>query len=131
MSSRASKCADEGGVGTESSGGTTGQYELGDVVEPALARTLVLAAEAQRWALVAQDCDGACGTPQDNTSPLTRRCPRRASLVKLDLDENLPASVAPRLAALGHDVHTALNESVGASMTRSSGLRHRLKGVCS
>jgi hypothetical protein len=44
--------------------------------------------------------------------------------VKLKLDENLPASAAPRLAALGHDVHTA-------SMTWSSGLRHRLKGACS
>jgi predicted nuclease of predicted toxin-antitoxin system len=33
--------------------------------------------------------------------------------VKLKLDENLPASAAPRLAALGHDVHTVLDESLG------------------
>jgi predicted nuclease of predicted toxin-antitoxin system len=33
--------------------------------------------------------------------------------VKLKLDENLPASAAPRLAALGYDVHTVLDESLG------------------
>jgi hypothetical protein len=33
--------------------------------------------------------------------------------VKLKLDENLPASAAARLAALGHDVHTMLDESLG------------------
>lgn len=33
--------------------------------------------------------------------------------MKLELDENLPASAAPRLAALGHDVHTVLDESLG------------------
>lgn len=33
--------------------------------------------------------------------------------MKLKLDENLPASAAPRLAALGHDVHTVLDESLG------------------
>jgi hypothetical protein len=54
VSSRASKCSNGGGVGTESSQAKKGGYELGDVVEPALARALVLAAEAQRWELVAQ-----------------------------------------------------------------------------
>jgi hypothetical protein len=33
--------------------------------------------------------------------------------VKLKLDENLPASAAPRLAALCDDVHTVLDESLG------------------
>jgi predicted nuclease of predicted toxin-antitoxin system len=33
--------------------------------------------------------------------------------VTLKLDENLPASAAPRLAALGDDVHTVLDESLG------------------
>jgi predicted nuclease of predicted toxin-antitoxin system len=33
--------------------------------------------------------------------------------VKLKLDENLPASAAPRLAALGYDVHTVLDEALG------------------
>jgi len=33
--------------------------------------------------------------------------------VKLKLDENLPASAAPRLAALRYDVHTVLDENLG------------------
>ena len=33
--------------------------------------------------------------------------------MRLKLDENLPASAATRLAALGHDVHTVLDESLG------------------
>jgi hypothetical protein len=33
--------------------------------------------------------------------------------VKLKLDEDLTASAAPRLAALGHDVQTVLDESLG------------------
>jgi predicted nuclease of predicted toxin-antitoxin system len=33
--------------------------------------------------------------------------------VKIKLDENLPRSVAPRLAALGFDVHTVLDEALG------------------
>ena len=52
VSSRASKCAIACGVGTESSPGLQGEYKLHDVVEPALARALVLAAEAQRWDVV-------------------------------------------------------------------------------
>jgi len=39
---------------TESSEPASAEYELRNVVEPALARALVLAAEAQRWELVAQ-----------------------------------------------------------------------------
>jgi hypothetical protein len=52
--SRAVKCAIVGGVGAESSQATRGEYELRDVIEPALARALVLAAEAQRWDVVVQ-----------------------------------------------------------------------------
>jgi hypothetical protein len=52
--SRASKCANGGGVGTESSRATRDDHDLRGVVEPALARALVLAAEAHRWELVAQ-----------------------------------------------------------------------------
>jgi predicted nuclease of predicted toxin-antitoxin system len=33
--------------------------------------------------------------------------------LKLKLDENLPTSAAPRLAALGFDVHTVLDEGLG------------------
>jgi hypothetical protein len=47
---RAPKCAIGGRVETESSD----PYQLRDVVEPALARALILAAEAQRWELVGQ-----------------------------------------------------------------------------
>jgi hypothetical protein len=54
VAGRASKCAIAGGVGTESSQTSSGEYELGDVVEPALARALVFAAEAQRWDVVVQ-----------------------------------------------------------------------------
>jgi hypothetical protein len=53
-SGRASKCADGGGVGTESSQLASAEYELRGVVEPALARVLMLAADAERWELVAQ-----------------------------------------------------------------------------
>jgi hypothetical protein len=52
VSSRASKCTDAGRVGTESSQAPSAEYELRDVVEPALARALVLAAQAQRWDVV-------------------------------------------------------------------------------
>jgi hypothetical protein len=54
VASSPSKCVDGGGVGTESSQASDGEYELRDVVEPALARALMLAAEAQRWEIVAQ-----------------------------------------------------------------------------
>jgi hypothetical protein len=50
VSDRASKCAIVRGVVTESSEG----YELSNVVETALARALVLAAEANRWDVVVQ-----------------------------------------------------------------------------
>ena len=33
--------------------------------------------------------------------------------MRLKLDENIPSSAAPRLAALGHDVHTVLEEGLG------------------
>jgi predicted nuclease of predicted toxin-antitoxin system len=33
--------------------------------------------------------------------------------VKLKLDENIPRSTAPRLAALGYDVDTVLDEQLG------------------
>jgi len=47
---RAPKCAIVHGAVTESSEG----YELSNVVETALARALVLAAEAKRWEVVVQ-----------------------------------------------------------------------------
>ena len=47
---RAPKCAIARGVVTESSEG----YELSNVVETALAKALVLAAEAKRWDVVLQ-----------------------------------------------------------------------------
>jgi len=50
VSDRAPKCAIVRGVVTESSEA----YELGNVVETALAKALVLAAEAKRWDVVAQ-----------------------------------------------------------------------------
>ena len=50
VSDRASKCAIVRGVVTESSEA----YELSNVVETALAKALVLAAEARRWDVVAQ-----------------------------------------------------------------------------
>ena len=53
-SSRASKSADGGAVGTQSSQLAGAEYELRGVVEPALARVLMLAAEAERWEVVAQ-----------------------------------------------------------------------------
>ena len=48
VSDRASKCAIVRGDVTESSEA----YELSDVVEPALAKALVLAAKAKRWDVV-------------------------------------------------------------------------------
>jgi hypothetical protein len=50
VSERAPKCAIVGGVVTKSSEA----YELSNVVETALARALVLAAEAKRWDVVTQ-----------------------------------------------------------------------------
>ena len=50
VSDRAPKCAIVRGVVTESSEA----YELSNVVETALARALVLAAEARRWDVVTQ-----------------------------------------------------------------------------
>jgi len=50
VSDRAAKCAIVRGVVTESSEA----YELSNVVETALARALVLAAEAERWDVVIQ-----------------------------------------------------------------------------
>jgi hypothetical protein len=50
VSDRAPKCAIFRGVVTESSEA----YELSNVVETALAKALVLAAEAKRWEVVAQ-----------------------------------------------------------------------------
>jgi hypothetical protein len=52
--SRASKWAIAGGVGTESSQASQGEYELRDVVEPALAKALMLAAEGGHWRIVEQ-----------------------------------------------------------------------------
>jgi hypothetical protein len=53
VSDRASKCAMVHGVVTESSQA----YELSNVVETALAKALLLAAEGQRWDIVARIAD--------------------------------------------------------------------------
>jgi hypothetical protein len=53
VSDRAPKCAIARGVVTESSEA----YELSNVVETALARALVLAAEAKRWDIVMRIAD--------------------------------------------------------------------------
>ena len=50
VSDRASKCAIVRGVVTESSEG----YELSNVVETALAKALLLAAEGKRWEIVSR-----------------------------------------------------------------------------
>ncbi|MEO7037826.1 MAG: hypothetical protein ABI335_28715 [Polyangiaceae bacterium] len=64
VSGRASKCAIVRGVVTESSEA----YALSNVVETALARALVLAAEAKRWdvvMLIAEELEGRrVGMPQ-------------------------------------------------------------------
>jgi hypothetical protein len=62
VSDRARKCAIVRGVVTESSEA----YELSNVVETALARALVLAAEAKRWEVVTQianELEEATGHP--------------------------------------------------------------------
>ena len=53
VSDSASKCAIVGGVVTESSEA----YELSNVVETALAKALLLAAEGERWDIVARIAD--------------------------------------------------------------------------
>jgi len=55
VSDRASKCAIARGVVTESTEG----YELSNVVETALAKALVLAAQAKRCDVVLQSCRAA------------------------------------------------------------------------
>jgi len=47
-------CPDGGRGETESSRRLSGEHQLRDVVEPALARALVVAAEQQRWDVVVQ-----------------------------------------------------------------------------
>ena len=58
VSDRASKCAIVRWVVTESSEA----YELSNVVETALAKALVLAAQAKRWDVVLQSCRAAEAT---------------------------------------------------------------------
>ena len=53
VSDRASKCATVRGVVTES----PDPYELSNVVETALAKALLLAAEGERWDIVARIAD--------------------------------------------------------------------------
>lgn len=43
--------------------------------------------------------------------------------MKLKLDENIPRSTAPRLAALGYDVDTVLDEQLGVEAMRRFGLQ--------
>jgi hypothetical protein len=76
VSDRASKCAIVRSIVTESSE----TYELSNVVETALARALVLAAEAKRWDVVMQIADELrgrrCGEPTSfrQFEPLNRSC---------------------------------------------------------
>jgi hypothetical protein len=72
VSDRTPKCAIVRGVVTESSEG----YELSNVVETALARALVLAAEAERWDVVGQIA-GELQTRREVSSG-TSRSPQRA-----------------------------------------------------
>jgi hypothetical protein len=73
VSDRAPKCAIARGVVTESSEA----YELSNVVETALARALVLAAEAGRWDVVMQIADELqarrTGTPVGHQSKRASR----------------------------------------------------------
>ena len=73
VSDRAAKCTIVRGVETESSEA----YELSNVVETALARALVLAAEAKRWDVVMQIAEelrrrGAAQTSLTPTEQLKR-----------------------------------------------------------
>jgi hypothetical protein len=72
VSDRASKCAIVRGVVTESSEA----YELSNVVETALAKTLLLAAEAGRWDIVGQIASELEGR---RTGRFTRELLARAS----------------------------------------------------
>src|SRR3954469_23561321 len=76
VSDRASKCAIVRGVVTESSEA----YELSNVVETALARALVLAAEAKRWDVVTQIAAELQGRRRDSLAgeaTAARRARRR------------------------------------------------------
>jgi len=77
VSDRASKCAIVRGVVTESSEG----YELSNVVETALAKALVLAAEARRWDVVSQIADELQRRGTDQTSFVPSAWPKRSSKV--------------------------------------------------
>jgi hypothetical protein len=70
VSDRAPKCAIVRGVVTESSEA----YELSNVVETALARALVLAAEARRWDVVVQIAEELRrrGSAQTSLAPSAR-----------------------------------------------------------
>ena len=74
LSDRAPKCAIVRGVVTESSEA----YELSNVVETALARALVLAAEAKRWDVVTQIAE-ELGRRRAHTSIEPSLTPKRSS----------------------------------------------------
>jgi hypothetical protein len=78
VSNRTAKCAIAGRVGTESSA-SPGGYELRDVVEPALAKALVLAAEAQQWDVVTQIATELQARRQTRESVARRPGSHRAS----------------------------------------------------
>ncbi len=73
VSDRASKCAIVRGVVTESSEA----YELSNVVETALAKALVLAAEAKRWDVVMHIAEELAGRRVGMPQPR-----RRANLTR-------------------------------------------------
>ena len=75
VSDCASKCAIVRGVVTESSEA----YELSNVVETALARALVLAAEAKRWELVQMITEELLGRRSDFRSASPSQIGRKRS----------------------------------------------------
>jgi hypothetical protein len=77
VSDRAPKCAIVRGVVTESSEA----YELSKVVETALARALVLAAEAGRWDVVMQIAEELARRGSAPTSLVPRAHLKRSSKV--------------------------------------------------
>jgi hypothetical protein len=92
---RAPKCAIVRGVVTESSEA----YELSNVVETALARALVLAAEARRWDVVTQIAEELEGRRLGMARARRRVKPARSVLSAYDL--NMRERIAGRMMIKG------------------------------
>lgn len=50
--------------------------------------------------------------------------------MRLKLDENLPTILVEDLAALGHDVDTAMSEGLAGHQDPGFGLERRLRAAC-